>query len=174
MTRYEAYVEKSWRETGLAHLLVARIREDGSADFTVLLVDFFCLGVKDAFSEMDVAATDLQELVNERLPADFRQPIHPACAKKMIETGLAYAATLGFAPHRDFRKARRVLAGIDAGACPMEFTCGRDGRPCYVRGVDDSDERVNRVLAVLEAHCGADGFDYEDPGEDEDDASGVR
>ena len=35
MTRYEAYVEKNWQELGLAHLLVARIRDDGSADFAV-------------------------------------------------------------------------------------------------------------------------------------------
>lgn len=32
MTRYEAYVEKHWEDHGLAHLLVARTREDGATD----------------------------------------------------------------------------------------------------------------------------------------------
>ncbi len=44
MTRYEAYIEKHWEDQGLAHLLVARIREDGAADYAVFLVDLFCLG----------------------------------------------------------------------------------------------------------------------------------
>ncbi|MBI2496665.1 MAG: YecA family protein [Opitutae bacterium] len=168
MTRHEAYVEKGWEEMGLAHLFVSRIREDGSADFAMFLVDLLCLGVKDAAFEADVGEIYLKELVKERLPEDYRERILPACAKKLIEGAVAYAEKLGFTPHRDFRKARKVLNGIDASVCPREFAYGRDGRPCYVRGADDSDERVDRICAILEARCGADGFDYEDPGETDD------
>lgn len=168
MTRHEAYMEKGWEELGLAHLFVSRIREDGSSDFAMFLVDLFCLGVKDAAFEADVSESYLKELVEERLPEDYRERIHPACAKKLIEGAIAYAESLGFTAHHDFRKARKVLNGIDAAACPREFTFGRDGRPCYVRGVDDTEDRVDRICAILEARCGADGFDYEDPGEEED------
>lgn len=167
MTRYEAYLEKNWRELGLAHLVVARIRDDCSADYGVFLVDIWCLGVKDAFHEAGVSEAALREFVEGRLPEEYREPLHPACAKKLIEGALAYAEGLGFAPHRDFRKARRVLSGIDASVCPMEFTYGKDGRPCYVRGVDDSDERVDRVLAILEERCGLEGFDYDPAGEED-------
>jgi hypothetical protein len=125
MTRYEAYIEKNWMETGLAHLLVARIRENGATDFAIFLVDLFCLGVKDVVLENDVAESELRELVAERLPDDFREPVAPACAKKMIEGALAYAEKLGFAPHANFRKARKVLSGLDASRCPQEFTYGR-------------------------------------------------
>jgi len=55
MTHHEAYVEKGWEEMGLAHLFVSRIREDGSSDFAMFLVDVFCLGVKDASFEADVS-----------------------------------------------------------------------------------------------------------------------
>lgn len=175
MTRYEAYAEKHWEDQGLAHLLVARTREDGSTDYAVFLVDLFCLGVKDAFFEAGVTEAELREFVDQRLPEDFRERFHPACARKLIEGALTYAESLGFTPHRDFRKARKVLSGIDASACPREFTYGRDGRPCYIRGSDDTDERVDRICAILEARCGAEGFDYEDPGaEDEDAALGMR
>ncbi len=175
MTRYEACIEKHWEKEGLAHLLVWRVRDNGSADYAVFLVDLFCLGVKDAFSETDVPEADLREFVNERLPEEFREAFHPACAKKLIEGALAYAESFGFAPHRDFRKARKILSGIDASACPREFTFGRAGRPCYIRGPEDSEERVNRVLAILEARCGADGFDFEDPdADDEEDILALR
>jgi hypothetical protein len=175
MTRHEAYIGRNWEGMGLAHLLVARIRADGDTDFAVFLVDLFCLGVKDVYFEAGVAESDLKEFVEERLPEDCRERLHPACAKKLIEGAAHYAQSLGFAPHRDFRKGRKVLSGLDATLCPRDFTFGREGRPCYIRGPDDSDERVNRVLAILEARCGADGFDYEDPSDEaEDDALAVR
>jgi yecA family protein len=168
MTRYEAHIEKDWREHGLAHLLVARIRGDGSADVGVFLVDVFCLGVKDAFLETDVPASELEEFIATNLPDASRERIHPACAKKLIDGAMAYAESLGFAPHRDFRKARRVLSGLDTALCPTEFTFGANGRPCFVQGPNDTPERIERVLAILEARCGPDGFDYELADDDED------
>lgn len=176
MTRYEAFIEKDWREHGLAHLLVARIREDGSADFGVFLVDVFCLGVKDAFFEADVLASAVDDYLADNLPEDKRERIHPTCAKKLIDGAIAYAESLGFAPHRDYRKARRALSGLDAALCPTEFAFGRDGRPYYVQGANDSAERVERVLAMLETRCGLDGFDYELAEEDdeEDNAEDAR
>ena len=167
MTRYEAYIQTGWKEHGLAHLLVARVRDDATADFGVFLADIFCLGVKDAYYEADVPASSLEEFVATHLP-EQRERIHPACAKKLIEGAVAYAERFGFSPHRDFRKARRVLSSLDAAQCPTEFAFGRDGRPCYIQGPDDSEERVDRVLAALEARCGPDGFDYE-LADDEDD-----
>ena len=176
MTRYEAHIEKDWREHGLAHLLVARIRDDGSADVGVFLVDVFCLGVKDALLETDVPASELEDFIATNLPEASRERIHPTCAKKLIDGALAYAEGLGFAAHRDYRKARRVLSGLDAALCPTGFTFGANGRPCYVQGPNDTPERIERVLAILEARCGPDGFDYElaDMPAAEDDAEDAR
>jgi hypothetical protein len=160
MTRYEAYLEKGWEDAGLAHVIVARVRDNGHADIGSFLVDLHCLGVKDAAFATDYYESELEEFVKDKFPEEFRERMHPACAKKLIEGALEYAQSLGFAPHRDYRKARKVLSGIDASTCPREFTYGRDGRPCYTRGPDDTDERVDRILQILEARCGADGFDY--------------
>jgi yecA family protein len=139
-------------------------------DFSLFLVDLFCLGVKDVIVETDVLESDLRTLVDEQLPEDFRERLHPACAKKLIDGALAYAESLGFAPYRDFRKARKILSGLDAALCPRDYTYGRAGRPCYIRGADDTDDRVDRVLAVLDAKCGDEGYDFEDPSIDEEDA----
>lgn len=173
MTRYEAYLTKDWKEHGIAHVVVARISDDTVAAVGVFLVDTYCLGVKDAFLESDVPASELEGFIAANFPGGDPERIHPTCAKKLIEGAIAYAEGLGFAPHRDFRKARRVLSGLDAALCPTGFTFGCNGRPCYIQGPNDDEARVDRVLATLEARCGADGFDYELP-EDEDDISSVR
>ena len=168
MTRHEAHISKDWRLHGLAHLLVARLRDDGSADVGVFLVDVLCLGLKETLFESDVPASEAKGFITAHLPEGESEFIHPACAKKLIEGAIANAERLGFAPHRDYRKARRVLSGLDATLCPTEFTFGRDGRPYYVQGPNDTPERVKRVLAMLEARCGPDGFDCElaDPTEE--------
>ena len=37
-----------------------------------------------------------------------------------------------------------------------------------MRGSDETDKRVDRICAILEAGRDTEGFDYEDPGEEED------
>ena len=162
MTRYEAYIDKRWREHGLAQVVVVRRRDNGLVDFGVFQVDLWCLGVRDAEGATDVPPETLDEFLEEELVETQRESIHPACAKTLIEGAVAYAERLGFAPHRDFRKARRALSGVDAALCPTEFTYGHDGRPRYVPDENDSEERIERVLAILEARVGPDGFDYEE------------
>jgi hypothetical protein len=168
VTRYEAYIGKNWKDLGLATVLVARIRVGTTADCGVFLVDLFCLGIKDAIYETDLTESQLRDFIETNSPEEKCEPLHPACAKKVIEGAAAYAANYGFAPHREYRKARRVLSGVDASTCPEVFVFGENGRPCYVRGPDDSEERVDRVLAMLEMKCGIDGFTFVDAPEDEE------
>lgn len=168
MTRYEAFVESSWREQGLAYVLVARIKE-ANVEIGCFMVDWWCLGVKDAVFIDSSTEAGLAEIVAEQMPTG-NERMHPACAKKLINGAIAYAEKFGFAPHRDFRKARRVLSGVDATDCPETFEYGREGRPCYVEGPHDSPARVEKVLALLEARLGPGGFDFVayDDGTDED------
>lgn len=167
MSRHEAYIEKNWRELGLAHVVVWRTRGNGLADLAIFLVDCWCLGVKDVIHDEGMPLTACEDLVHSQLPKDFRESLHPACAKKLIEGAIAFAERLGFSPHRDYRKGRRVLSGLDASLCPTDYVFGREGRPCYVPGIDDDDARIDRVLAILDARVGPDGYDFE-PEEDPD------
>ena len=169
MTRYEAYIGKDWKEQGMANVLVARLRSDRPPEFSVFLLDLFCLGVKDAMYHSDITESEYRDFLAGPISESLGLSIHPACAKKMIEGAIEYAEKFGFAPHRDYRKARRVLSGIESGDCPEIFSFGdEDGRPCYVRGPDDSEERVDRVLSLLELKCGPDGFGFFDESADEE------
>ncbi len=169
MTRYEAFTSSNWRASGIAQVVVARIRDDGRAEIGFFLVDHWCLGVKDAYLRDDSSESELRELLRDQLAEEDRERIHPACARKLIEGAVAYAESLGFAPHRDFRKAKRVLSGLSAPDCPETFTYGRDGKPFYVEGPDDPSDRTERVLASLTRRFGPDGFGFELLDDDLDD-----
>jgi hypothetical protein len=157
MTRYEAYIRAGWRERGNADLCFIRIRDDNTAELGFFLLDLWCLGVKDAF-HIERSPAELKEIIDERYPPEDREALHPACARKLVEGAVDYAQALGFSPHRDFRKARRVFGSIKADDCPETFTFGRDGKPFFVAGPSDDARRIDLVINVLKARLGPDGF----------------
>ena len=172
MTRYEAYIKKDWQDSGQAYVVAVRLRDNGVVELSALLLDTWCLGVKDAVFVDDYTEGEYRDALKNHLPDDDRQPIHPAYAKKLIEGAVEYAQQFGFAPHRDYKKTRRVFNGVDAAACTEDFIFGKNGKPMFIAGESDTPERIQRVLTMLEARCGKNGFHYvcrADEGEDFDD-----
>lgn len=174
MTRYEAYIDKQWEDRGLANLVIARFKADATCDFAHLIVDVYCLGVKDVVVETGWSELEFRDYLAEAVPGDRIEPILPACARKLVDGAAGYASALGFAPHRDLSKARRIFSGVDASACPRDFTYGKDGRPYFIAGPNDSAERINRVLTILEARFGSDGFGFTVPGDETEPVESVR
>ena len=168
MTRYEAYISKDWQESGHAYVVAARLRDNGRVQWGSMLLDVWCLGVRDAVFVDDYSEGEYRDALQTHLPDDQRQPIHPACAKKLVEGAVEYSQQFGFAPHRDYKKARRVFSGVEASACPETFTYGKDGKPLFIASEDDRPERIERVLAMLETHCGKEGYHYICPAEEEE------
>lgn len=118
-------------------------------------VDLYCLGVKDAFIK---AGTIEQYDYFSTSPSNF--PFNPCDAKKLIEEAVEYAGELGFKPHKDFKKAFRLFDNIDSSESTMEFTFGKDGKPLFIAGPNDSPQRCNQILDTLEKSVGKDGRHY--------------
>jgi yecA family protein len=159
MTRYEAYAHHGFQERGMTDVVVTRTDDAGWLQAAVLLVDLYCLGVKDAFVA-EMSANDWPETLDRIIPAPDRIALHPACARKLVEGAVAYTEALGFAPHRDYKKARRVFGSVNSRDCPQTFTYGKDGKPFFMAGPNDDEKRVDLVLRVLTAKLGEDGFHY--------------
>jgi yecA family protein len=159
VTRYEAYIHRNFRESGFTPVIITRTDDSGYLQAGVVLLDLYCLGVKNAFLT-EMPASDWPEEVDRFIPAADRMSVHPACARKLIEGAVKYAEALGFSPHHDFKKARRAFGSVDAKACAESFTYGKDGKPLYVAGPNDDEAKIDRILAVLTAKVGAEGFHY--------------
>lgn len=72
----------------------------------------------------------------------------------LVRGAVVYARGLGFEPHRDFRRAARLLDPLEE---PCAITFGHDGEPNYVQGPYD-DARL--VLETLERSVGAGNFHF--------------
>jgi yecA family protein len=159
MTRYEACAQQGFQEKGMTQVVVTRTDDAGWLQAGVFLVDLYCLGVKDAFVA-DMPATDWPETLDRIIPAPDRVALHPACARKLVEGAVVYTEALGFAPHRDYKKARRVFGSVNSRDCPETFSYGKGGKPFFVAGPNDDEERIDLVMRVLTAKLGEDGFHY--------------
>jgi len=156
----EAIVDSRLPETGIGDVAIARFKANGDVDVAVILLDTFCLGVKDAFS-IKSTVLDYEDRLRARVvPEAYRKDIDPACARKLIEGGIAYAQKLGFQPHPDYKKASRIVEKAPATGCATEYKYGKDGKPLYFQGPHDSDQKAERIVALLRKNCGEGNFHF--------------
>jgi hypothetical protein len=148
---------------GMSQVVIARFKNDGRVEMGVFLLDVYCLGVKNAFfvqGDESVLAEILQNIARSCGPLEEHSA---AWGRKLVEGAANYALRLGFAPHRDYKKAARVLGGIDPKDCPETFTFGHNGKPHFIAGPNETEFRRDRIIKHLTKTLGSDGFNFTYP-----------
>jgi hypothetical protein len=146
-------------EIGIGHVIVAHALPSGLLGCAFFLVDVFCLGVKDAF----YAEIGESELRSRLADAHDAQPLidtEPARARKLIRDAQAYAAGLGLPAGTDTPVIEAIFGGVDANDCTETFAFGKDGKPCFISGPNDTPARIRAITGALEAGRGTGGWDY--------------
>ncbi len=158
---YGCWIMKGWQDDGLTPVVVARTQEDGRILFGVYLVDYWCLGIKDAYTRVDYTPARFQRdlpkmCVNAPIPCSVE------LAHELIYGALEYAKPLGFEPHPDFyrQKADQILDPPDAHPRTNGVTFGKDGMPFYVSGPNDSELKSKSVFNTLLRTRGEGNFHY--------------
>lgn len=149
----EALVPAGLWDKGIGNLVIARRTPDGRFAVASYLVDAFCLGVKDAFCDV-MTPIRYQAMLAEINRSDRLAPVPPERFAKLVLEAVEYARRIGFYPHPDFNAARLLLAGIDPTACTEVFEFGRDGKPLYIQGPNDSHVRAAAIAARVRAAGG--------------------
>jgi hypothetical protein len=120
---------------------------------TIVLVDRTCLGVKNAFIAKPLREREVSLLVQElgRAHDGGMTSCELLVAQSIVFHALDYAATLGFAPHRDFPE---LLVGPRPDVL-LDTPFARRERPFYTPGPDDAREAV---IAQLDARVGSGNY----------------
>lgn len=155
---HESLMPQRLFENGLGNLVVSRTADNRVA-VGVFLVDIFCLGVKDALFSV-ISVGQYQTLLAGMNRDGPYVPIHPTCARKLVEEAVEYARSLGLDPHKDYRLAKVIFGDLDASVCPMSFEFGKDGKPLFISGPNDTPKRCRQIRDALTKHCGKDGYQF--------------
>ena len=164
---HECYVGEKLFELGMGQVLVSRKRPDGCFPTSIFLLDVYCLGVKNALFNI-YPGYQFENLKSEFLERQSSTFIHQSCARKLVEEAVGYAKDLGLSPHKDYSKAKRIFGDIDPSACPKSFIFGKDGKPFYISGPNDTPAMNNKVIDTLTRRLGPDGFHFITGSSDDD------
>ena len=151
----DCLLSKDFEGDGLASVLLSRKISLGRYAVAVFLVDFWCLGIKDAFFNV-IEGDDYPEFLAAEAARLPMAPVDPGYARKLVRDASAYGAANGFPPLDTFIELERLFG--DVAASPDEFVFGESGKPHYVIGPNDSPRYERYVLDTLEMKFGPDGY----------------
>jgi hypothetical protein len=156
---HECLIPRVLYEQGIGNVVISRKMPNGDIAAAFFLVDIYCLGVKNCFFTIIPPGVYAQRIANsvQKEGAEFAMP---ACAVKLIIGAVSYAEGLGLHPHMDYFSVKGFFGSIDPTTCPKEFEFGKDGKPFYIVGPNETQEDSEKIMAALTRKVGSDGFHY--------------
>lgn len=143
---------------GMGQLLLSRELPSGGVAYAIFLLDTYCLGVKDVIFGV-TNRPDYDWRIHSKLVQSGKLlKITPEHARKLVEDSVTYARNLGFAPPGDYERARLIFGDIDASLCSEPFEFGKNGKPLYISGPNDSQTKRERIISTLTARVGPGKF----------------
>ncbi|MSR57797.1 MAG: hypothetical protein EXS05_09000 [Planctomycetaceae bacterium] len=147
-------------ERGFGQVLISRELPNRKVAFASILLDLYCLGAKDAMFHVTERGQYDRQMYGHMTATFETVTLKPACARKLIEGAVEYARNLDFQPHPDYSQAKRIFGDIDPAACEQTFVYGKDGKPFYIAGPNDSSDRCTRIMRSLHTRCGPGGYHF--------------
>jgi hypothetical protein len=150
------WIMEGWKEGGLTPVVVARKQDEDKVIFGVFLVDYYCLGVKNAICNGDFSLNRF----SRELPGllmEMPVPCDPGLAHALIYGSIDYARKYGFEPHQDYKLASMVLDPPGTHAYEGELEFGHEGKPLFVSGPKDN---IGQILAKLQRTAGDGNYHY--------------
>ncbi|MGL5193234.1 MAG: hypothetical protein ACRC8Y_06480 [Chroococcales cyanobacterium] len=120
------------------------------------LVDYWCLGVKDASGPRKYNRSEYERIASLYYDSFIggSEKISLTQAQAIVWGAVEYAEKLGFKPHHDFEQAKEQL-GEWNGELKIEF--GKDGKPFYTSGPYDNSASIintlNKSVGEGNYHC---------------------
>jgi hypothetical protein len=147
-------------DIGIGTLVLARGATPHHVVLSSFLIDVFCLGIKDVMFEA-VESEVFEQYMDATDAGSPMVAIDPSYARKLLRDLAAWSLSIGFEPHRDFAAVERVFGDVSANANDAVFQFGRDGKPVYIPGPNDTAPLIERRIKQLRKYLGDDGFRLE-------------
>ncbi len=150
---YGCFVGNNWKTECKTHVIVIRSLPTGDFLVSGYLLDLWCLGIKDAFLKTFVTQEELIKILTiTKEDCNGISEITYEDARSVILGSLKYAESLGFEPHKDWQEAQHMIE--PHRSFENKFTFGHNGKPYYVSGPYDDDQKIKDVMKKVDAAGG--------------------
>ncbi|MFA9391377.1 MAG: hypothetical protein ACERKD_16330 [Prolixibacteraceae bacterium] len=153
---YDCWINKHWKESQMANIVVARQHTNGNITAGIYLMDLSCLGVKDTLWVFNLPLVEFRDKLEIIFDAEGGfSSIEYALAHNIVYAGIEFAADYEFKPHKDFTSLTQYILEEDTNAIPLiEVTCGFDGFPAYMQESPENNHQSKEIIAQLERVAG--------------------
>ena len=148
---YQCYVNKNWKDTQLATIMVIRKHTNGNVTFGNFLVDLHLLGVKDCSYRFNQSPLRVDEILKGCEGMMEECDYH--LVHNIIYAGLAFAEDFGFTPHKNFQTAQYIIEEDSDDIQEIDVPLGKNGIPTLIVPFDETGQRE---LSILRKTAGAD------------------
>jgi hypothetical protein len=155
----DCLVPETLFEKGLGNLVFSRSLPDGRIALAMILLDVYCLGVKNAFFTI-IERDEYNRRLSGWIEAERLRPMSPACFRKLVEGAVAYARELGLEPHADYAQARQIFGDLEAADCTENFEYGHEGKPFYISGPNETTSQAKAIVEKLRQRMGEGNFEF--------------
>lgn len=155
----DTLIRKDIFSEGIGTAILARKMPSGRIGAGVYLLDVWCLGVKNSYFTVLTEDEYADRIRNIEIHEELEN-IHPSCLRKLIDDCVEFSVELGFSPHKDYKISRKLLLDIDSTVCPNQYTFGKDGKPFYISGPNETEQQDKMIVNNLLRKCGEGNFDY--------------
>lgn len=135
-----------WQESGMAHVIVSRLRPSGNLVMAAFLVDTFCLGVKDAGYHENITSSDFEEYLNNYRKGMGLEEISYNEAHNIIYGAMAFAEEGGIKPAKEFDPAGYILEEDTEDIPLIEYDFGKNGKHFLVVNPDRKEMPYYHIL----------------------------
>lgn len=156
---HECFLPTNLWETGIGHVVISRRSSLGDVAVGMYLIDVFCLGVKDCFIRLLNMGEYKKLLQQVAMNTGELKSVDPVYANTLIHKMIEYSMQLGFKPHGDFSKAQWMLKNIPVDTT-QAFIFGKDNKPFYIQGPNESQADVKRIMRTLETNFGQENYHF--------------
>ncbi len=154
------FLTESVFDIGMGTLVLARGATPHHIALSSFLIDVFCLGIKDVMFE-SVEGEVFEMYLDATDAGSPMVSVDPSDARKLLRDLAAWSQSIGFAPHRDFAAVERMFGDVSANASDAVFRFGRDGKPVYIPGPNETAPLIRRRIEQLQKYFGDGGFSCE-------------
>lgn len=135
-----------WQESGMAHVIVTRVRPSGNLVMGAFLVDTFCLGVKDAGYHENMPPSDFEGYLNNYKKGMGLEEISYKEAHNIIYGAMAFAEEGGIQPVKEFDPAGYILEEDTDDIPLIEYDFGKNGKHFLVVSPDRKEMPYYHIL----------------------------
>jgi len=135
-----------WQKSGMAHVIVTRVRPSGNLVMAAFLVDTFCLGVKDAGYHENMTPSDFEEYLNNYRKGMGLEEISYNEAHNIIYGAIVFAEEGGIKPAKEFDPAGYILEEDTEDIPLIEYDFGKNGKHFLVVNPDRKEMPYYHIL----------------------------